>query len=532
MGEKREKPAKERIEPTMEGWDRIEFRRPSSAAATPAWRDRRVWRWALAAAIVLAVLLVALRQPLAEWLWPDTRVQQLLDAGDAALKVGSLSAADGSGARQLYEAAQALDGDRNEARTGLTRVANAALGQARAAMQADRLDEAARSLALARELQAPRGETEALAAELRRMEAAHAGIDDLLRRAQAAQAEGRLDGDETAALPLYRRILSLQPDNTAALEGREDALTDLLQQAQQALEAGDLARGAALAAAARGYDAGHVDLPDLQARLSRAREQIRNRAAADLHGGRLEPALAAYQTLAEATGDDAAQAEAARQGIDRVAAAWAAQSRRLTADFRFDAAAAALEQARAAAPGNAEVAAAAQYLQRVRKSQAQSSPAPLPPAERRRRMQALLLAMDRAQARGDWLAPPGESAYDRLRAAQALAPDDPAVVAAETRLANAARGCFESGLSGNRPSRAQSCLDAWAALEPGGADQADARRRLAQKWLAVGDERLGSGDLAFAMQALQRAGALDPAAPGLAQFAQRVRDARGGNRPL
>ncbi|MFT4257471.1 MAG: hypothetical protein QM599_11000 [Pseudoxanthomonas sp.] len=528
MGDKREKPAKERIEPTMQEWERVEFRRPPSHAATPGWRDRRVWRRALVGVLALALLLVALRQPLAQWLWPDTRVQRLLDAGDAALQAGRLSAADGSGARQSYEAAQALDGDRNEARAGLTRVANAALGQAREAMRAKRLDEAAQSLALARELQAPRSETDAVAAALRQLEAARAGIDQLLRQAQTAQAEGRLDGDADAALPLYRRILSLQPDNTAALEGREDALTDLLQQARQALEAGELAHGAALVAAARSYDAGHVDLPASQAQLSQALEHTRTRAAADLRNHRLERALAGYQALAEAAGGDAAQAETARQGIDRIAAAWATQSQRLAADFRFNEAETALEKAGAAAPDNAAVAAAAQYLQRVRKSHAQTAQPILSASERQRRVQTLLAAMDRAQARGDWLIPPGESAWDRLRAAQALAPGDMAVVAAEQRLLQGVRACLEDSLRSNRPTRAQACHDAWAALQPDAADLPVARRRLAQKWLAVGDEKLGAGDLAFATQALQRARALDPNASGLVQFTQRVRDAQLG----
>ncbi|MFT3756257.1 MAG: hypothetical protein QM769_10000 [Pseudoxanthomonas sp.] len=516
----------------MQGWDRVEFQPPSSRAATPGWRDRRVWRWGLFVVVALALLLVALRQPLAQWLWPDTRVQRLLDAGDAALQAGRLSAEDGSGARQAFEAAQALDGDRNEARAGLTRVANAALGQARAAMQADRLDDAARSLVLARELQAPRSETDAVAAQLRRREAAHAGLDGLLRQAQAAQAENRLDGDASTALPLYRRILSLQPDNTAALEGREDALTDLLQQARKALEAGELARGAALVASARGHDPGHVDLPASQALLSQLQERTRIRAASDLRSHRLERALAGYQALAEAAGDDAAQADAAWQGIGQIAATWAAQSQRLASDFRFTEAEIVLEKARTAAPGSTAVTAAAQHLQRVRKSHAQSAQPILSPGERQRRVQALLVGMDRAQAHGDWLTPPGESAWDRLRAAEALAPGDTAVVAAEQRLLQGVRTCLEDNLRGNRPSRAQTCFDAWITLQPNAADLPGARQRLAQKWMAVGDEKLGMGDVAFATQALQRTRALDPAAPGLAQFAQRVGDARGGDSSL
>ena len=58
--------------------------------------------------MILVLLVVVFRQPLATLIWPDTRVQRLLDDANAALEKGHLSAADGSGARQRFEAAQAL----------------------------------------------------------------------------------------------------------------------------------------------------------------------------------------------------------------------------------------------------------------------------------------------------------------------------------------------------------------------------------------------------------------------------------------
>src|SRR3546814_15301197 len=84
---------------------------------------------------------------------------------------------------------------------------------------------------------------------------------------RSAREAGQLTGDDKAALPLYQRILALQPENTGALEGREDALGELLQQARAQLRAGDLAEATAAIAAARRFDAGHVDLPDTQARV-------------------------------------------------------------------------------------------------------------------------------------------------------------------------------------------------------------------------------------------------------------------------
>jgi len=55
----------------------------------------------------------------------------------------------------------------------------------------------------------------------------------------------------------------------------------------------------------------------------------------------------------------------------------------------------------------------------------------------------------------------------------------------------------------------------------------DGKRRLAQRWIAVGAERLGAGEIAFATQALSSAKALDPKAEGLREFSERVATASG-----
>ena len=511
-----------RIEPVVD-WQEVEFERPpasaSATAPTPAWRNRRHWRWASAIVVILMLLLVVFRQPLATLIWPDTRVQRLLDDANVALEKGHLSAEDGSGARQRFEAAQALDNDRNEARAGLVRVAEAALARARVQVQEKRFEEARASLALASELQAPRAQVEAVANALRERESAHAGVDGLLMEASAAQAEGKFD----IALPLYQRVLMLQPTHTVALEQREDALSDVLQQANRALAKGDLATGARLIAQVRTYDAGHVELPDGEALLARTVEQRRQRADADLRRKRPEQALAGYRAVLEASPDDAA----AKQGIDRVATAFAQLAMREAADFDFMRADASLRQAREVAPDASAVKEASQSIARARQSQSRLASA-LPAGERTRRVQALLAATAAAEARGDWLTPPGESAFDALRAAQALAPEDREVKRAAARFVPATQACFENELRANRLRRAQGCYEAWQTIAPRDAGLDKARRQLASKWIAVGDEQLGSGDVAFAARALQEARALDPETPGLAELAQRVVTAQGG----
>ncbi len=483
---------------------------------------KRSRRWAgLAIAMALALLAMLLyRQPLSDWLWPQTRAQRLREEAGLALAHGALTAVDGHGARELYEAALALDPDGADARLGLSRVGEAALVQARRGVALRRYVDAHRSLALARELAVPTARVDAVSAALREREAADAGIGPLLRQAAAARAAGRLDGDASSALPLYQRVLALQPSHTEALEGREDTIADLLQQAGQALHRGELATAAAIVHRARDADPGHADLPGALAALGDATGQSRQVANADLRRARLAQALAGYREVLAVDPDNGE----AQRGVARVAAAYAARSERLAADFHFNEAEAALREASAIDPAAPALGQARQHLARARLSQARYG-SKLPAAERRRQLRQWLRQAADAESRGDLLTPPGESAFDKLRAARAIAPGDPEVVRASARLLPAAKACFEQGLTRNRLGRAGECLDAWRVLEGEGADLAESRRRLAQRWIAVGNERLGAGETAAAQAALTAARRLDPAAAGLDEFSERLRAA-------
>lgn len=513
-----------RIDPGFGDWSGLRFDEDDErrAARRLHLHDRRVLGGWLAALLAVALIagLYALRQPLSDWLWPDTRAQQLRAEAARALSQGRLTASDGRGARELYEAALALDPDRSDAREGLNRVGRAAIEQARRSIEQRRYLDAHAQLDLARELALPRAEVDALSRRLREREAAAAGLDQLLVEAAAARAQGRLDGDESAALPLYQRVLALQPERVDALEGREDTLSDLLQQARRALALGDLAKASGQVRRVREADPGHVDLPDTLTDLGRHLDQRRRQAERDLQRGRLPEALAQYRAIATAMPDDAD----AEHGIVSVATAYALRSERAAADFRFAEAESALREARAIAPDLAAVSEARQHLDRARATQKRLGQ-DVPPAERQRRLARLLGDIAEAERRGDLLSPPGDSAYDKLRAAQSLAPQDAKVRAAAARLLPAARRCFEAHLRANRLSRAGECLDARRALGGDDGPTREAKRRLAQRWIAVGDERLGAGEVQAAQAALATARRLDPGAAGLGELAQRVRSA-------
>lgn len=484
--------------------------------------SRRWWLgWGgIVALLAAGVLLLLLRQPLSDWLWPETKAQQLREDAAQALAAGRLTAADGSGARELYEAALALDPDRSDARDGLDRVGHAALDQARVALARGRYADAHRALELARELSIPRARVDALGKQLREREAADAGIEQLLVQAAAARTAGRLEGADDAALPLYQRVLALQPNHTRALEGREDTLADLLQHAHRQLAAGELIAAAAVVRRVQQADPGHVELLDVLAELAKAGDRERRQADRDLRRGRLPRALEGYRAAIAINPEDAE----AQRGVVRVADAYARRSGQLAADFRFAQAEAALRDARAIAADAPAIAEAQQHLARARQSQRRMG-STMPPAQRQQRLRQLLAEAAEAEARGDLLTPPGDSAFDKLRAARAIAPQDARVKGAAARLLPAARSCFERELRGNRLGRAGECLDARRALEGDNAAVREGRRRLAQRWIAVGGERLGAGEVRAAQAALASARALDPEAVGLQEFVDRLRAA-------
>jgi len=498
---------------------------PAIAMRSTALSMRPWQRWASVAVGVVLVLVIVFRQPLADRMWPQARAHQLSDQAARALAHGRLTAADGTGARELYEAALAIDPDDSDASAGLGHVAQVALAQARSAMAVDDYARAHQALALARTLSIPRAQADVVEAALRQREAGHAGIGGLLAQANAARAAHRLEGAPDAALPLYARILALQPDRVEALEGRDDVLSDMLQRARVALQRGDLPEAARLVDVARQYDPGHSDLPDAQARLSTAVERMRDTAEHDLRRDRLDRAAEGFQSLLRIDAQD----DAARRGMDRVAEAWARRAERLAADFRFKDAEAALDRAREAAPDSAGVPDAARAIAHARQSKNRLATSGSS-AERKRRVRVLLSEAASAQARGDLLTPPGDSAFDKLRAARAIDPANPAVRRASEQLLPAARECFERGLRTNDLGRARVCLDARAVLEGEGAAVAQARRRLAQRWLSIGEERLRAGAVPDARHALDSARTIDPGAPGIHDFAVRLAIASASQR--
>lgn len=517
-------PGPPRREPSLGRFDELRFASRPQHGARVGFMQRATawdWRWILAALALVAALLLVLRQPLSDRLWPQTRAERLRAQAAQALAEGRLTASDGSGARELYSAALALDPDRVDARAGLDRVGQAALAKTRAAIVRRDFAQAHEALQLAEALSVPRAQSAALREQLRRNEAAAVGIDGLLETADVARAAGKVEGSD-GALALYQRVLELDPDNTHALEAREDLLSDLLQQARSRLDAGHLAAATALVRSVQAADAGHVELPDALAALVRAAEERRKRADRELRGGKLAQALEGYGLALLVNPEDVD----AVNGVQAVATAHARRSERHAADYRFAQAEEELKLARSIAGTSAAqlpaINEAHQHLARARQSQHEGAAA-RPGAAQGRQLAQLLAEAAQAQARGDLLTPPGDSAYDKLRAARAIAPQDSRVKTASARLAPAAMDCFNEALQDNRLVRAGGCLDALRVLQGETPAVRGGRRELARRWVALGDQRLSAGEVSGAQAALEAARRLDPAAEGLSAFAERLR---------
>ena len=470
----------------------------------------------LAASVLLALLAaLLLHNALGRWLWPDPRYDALRQRAELALQAGRLSAADGSGARELFEAALALQPDQLEAREGLERVAQAAMARADAQIRAGHTAQAQASLQLAQTLQAPLARINALQARLSEIPTRADSIELLLQRAQSALMQGHLDDGPDAALALYQQVLLRQPRNQRALDGREDALDALTQPAAKVLAGGDLAQIAALLQRVEAADPGHPVLPALHAGLTQAQTRRNQQLQRMLHHQQWEAAVQLCQPLSAvpgvplpelcATGLDDALLHAANVAI---AASRFDQARRLLE---------LAEQAGVATDRRQQVQRSLQAASRIQPQRPQ-----VVTMQGRAKVAKLLTQAQHAQARGHWLTPPGESAWDRLREARALAPNDPRVQHALQEMQLAAHTCHTTAMRDNNLGRARECLDAWRQLAPNEPALLSAQRRLAERWLAVGDERLRAGDVRGARTALERAQQVDADVPGSEALTHRL----------
>lgn len=480
------------------------------------------WRQALlglaAALLILLVPIIAYRQALADWVWPEGRLQTLLARADQALALGHLSVPDGTGARELFQAALALDEDRTQARSGLARTGEAALAQAQQHLAHGRYAASLQALQLADDLQMPRARIQALATQISRQRLTETNLTTWLVQAQAARQAGQLDQTPDSALPLYARVLAVAP-LAQAIEGRDGALVDLLARARHEIAHGNLELAKEQLQSAQRYDPAQADLPQTQELFYQAIDRQLQNAGAELHHLRFSRAIKLFQRVQQMLPDDPRP----QRGLESVAQALAQDAVMQANRFHFNAAQSEMTQLGQLPTGTDLVMVANQAIERARhRDQQMRAASPIPARIREMRVHHLLDWAVRAMRQGRWFAPPGKNAFDAVRQAQELAPDDRRVQQVMRQVSHRSEEFFEQSLRDNRVEAAQKFIDIWSILSPQVDRLLSARRRLAQRLVAMASEHLGAGDMNFAERAALSADRLDPQAPGLRELHQRL----------
>ena len=540
---------------------RVTLDRPPRRAAPPASRPpapeqtpRRGWLIPLALLLAVGLITVLwLNQDSLRGLVPRTSFNDVLSRATAALAAGHLDGSDGTSARELFQAARALEPDNDRALAGLRSVGQAELVQAQQQLAAGQLDQATRSASAARELLGGGNDVDQLDRRIAQARANGVHADDLVDRARQALAAGRLDGDDGAAA-LFAKVLAADPGNAVAAHGLDQVGGSYADQARKALDAGDAVTAGSAIDKLASLLPRYGDLPSLraqQAQVQRAHDDAVNLAVSQgmdaLRAGRItgsgdDTALALFQ---KALALDPQNPDA-RAGLGKVVQALTVQANALIDSGDTDQASALLDQADALAPKSADLAAARARLRqdgkqatpasasatgstagRQQASPAQDArllPAMLSP-EQRARVDELVNQAKAAAQRGDIMLPPGASAYDLYRGALAIDGNNTAARDGLQNLPATVVQLFNRALEDGRLATAGDMLGNLADLAPGDPNQDQLRNRLATAWLDRAEQQLDTGDRPGAAQSLDRVRKLAPQHPRLPELTARLNSA-------
>jgi tetratricopeptide (TPR) repeat protein len=461
-------------------------------------------------------------------LLPQTQLNSLLTRADKAYGEGRLSG-PGS-ARDLYEAARALDPDNEQALTGLQNVGHSELVRAQAALTQGDYASARTSLEEARSLLGGGADVTAVDQALAKAVLHNANVGVLIDQAREALANGRIDGNDGAAV-LFRKVLAGDPHNAVAQHGMSQVGDALAAQIQTRLGNGDRAGARQTLGRLSSLLPGYSQLPTLRANVAAAdraadaqRDQYLAQGQADLRAGKVtggdnDNAEAQFKAaLAADPGNAAAQA-----GLGQVAEALIVQANAAIDAGHAHDAKNLLDQAAALAPKSADLAAARSRLGAGGKkapavaTESEAPPAPvLSPADSAKL--ARLIAHARAAARnGDIMLPPGNCAYDLYRAALGIDGNNAEAQAGLRSLPQVTREQFQRALREDNLDKAHDMLGTLEQLDPGDPSAASMRRGLGSAWLDRADHYVGLGQLGAARAALREAQRLVPGDPRISE---------------
>jgi len=550
-----------------DGLPRIQVE-PAYRRGEPNGRDpyRKRHHWILPTLIVVLLAAVGglwFNQSRLRSLVPRTDFDDVLHRAQVALQAGHLDGTDGTSARELFEAARALEPDNDAARQGLNEVGRAEVARADAAVRTGNLNEASQALTNARELLGGGNDVDRLAQAIAKAQVSPGQSDTLITQAQQALSQNKLDGPDGAA-SLYQRVLSAEPDNAVARHGMDQVGDAMAAQIQKALSANDAANASAgidrLAAVLPNY----AQLPNLRASLSALQTQANsalndalNQGNDALRGGRIagdgnDTALAHFKA-ALAIDPNNAQAKA---GLGQVAQALTVQANAAIDAGDTEHAKQLLDQAETLAPGSADLVAARARLGQapvaqtpvaqppvtenatattnkapaVRKPEQEedTTPPPQPALTGQQQVQVadMVSRARQAAARGDIMSPPGDCAYDLYRGALAIDGNNPEALSGLQSLPGQVQQQFNQALRAGNLKKAGSLLDALDNLQPGDAALSISRQRLANAWIDQAEQQFDSGDRNNAASSLEQGRNLLPNDPRVRELVARMQGGR------
>ncbi|QAU25248.1 hypothetical protein EO087_15670 [Dyella sp. M7H15-1] len=506
---------------------------PDYRRRAPPGRHKRKKRSGWLMPLIIVVLLAAaaglwFNQGRLRGLVPRTDFNDVLHRAQVALQQGRLDGVDGTSARELFEAARALEPDNDAARQGLNNVGRAEISRADAALQAGNVDQAQQALTNARELLGGGSDVDRLTQAIAKAQVSTGQIATLVAQAQQALSDGKLDGTD-GATALYQRVLAAEPDNAVARHGMDQVGGAMATQIQKALDANDVSAASAgmdrLAALLPNY----AQLPTLRASLS-ARQAQTGTALTDainqgndaLRAGRIaghgdDTALAHFKA-ALAIDPNSPQAKA---GLGQVAEALIVQANAAIDSRDADHARQLLDQAASLTPGSADLIAARARLGQPAASGAvvaanqhddntpATPPVTLTPQQHLQVANMVQQARMAAQ-RGNIMSPPGNCAYDLYRGALAIDGNNPTALSGLQALPGTVHQQFNQAVSAGNLNKAGDLFDALSNLSPGDAGLMQARQRLVDAWVDQAEQQLDSGDRNNAAFSLEQGRKLSP----------------------
>ncbi|MEO5559354.1 MAG: protein kinase [Dokdonella sp.] len=514
---------------------------PPSPASSSARAHKRGSRRGIVFLVALALVALTV---VAAWnyqdrlrrLLPRTEFNDTLSRAQRALDAGQLTGNQGNSARELFLAARAQDPDNDIARRGLDVVGHTLLAQADSALQQHDAVAARSALDSARDLLGGGVEVERIERALKESEARGSEDGQLLDQARDALAAGRIVGADGAAA-LYQRVLAGDKANALAQSGLGKCADALAAQARKALAGNDAASAAARADEITRILPAYPALPELQGQIAQARTATRAaldetvaRAEAQVRAGQLSgSADSALDLFRSVLKDDPANARA-KEGLRRIAQAFVVQANAALDDSNAGAAEKLLATAAELAPESAELRAARSNLRELRERlDIDAQHAVISPAQSAQ-VHRLVVEAAAASTAGNLIIPPGDSAYDKYRAALAIDRNNREALDGLAQLPARAKELFVRALNDAAPQRARALLDSVRQTAPGDPAIAVMAQKLATTFLDQCDARIGEGRRAEATRALDAARELNPENPRIAPLDARLKamaDGRG-----